>query len=191
MSVIGTGTIISKDNLDKYLFSLAHSLEGREIRNTKNLFLFNNNKRVSEGDVGELIAIDLDKNSEFPFVFYFDKEIRYYKFIIVMGNIKYFDKLYRIDNIFYLNDECFVYDESKENLMYEIIKKKPQNNIPITDLGLTVRTTNCLLNYGINTIKQLIQLTEKDLINIRNFGITSLSDVKYKLEEHGLSLREE
>lgn len=191
MSVIGSGTIISKDNLDKFLNSLALTIVERGIEDKRNLFFGNNKKDILKSEACDLIAIDLDKNTDFPFVSYFDEEIKFYKFIFTERHIRYIDRSYPLENLFYLNDECFVYDNSNESLMYEIIKKKPQNNIPITDLGLTVRVTNCCLNSGIKTVKQLINFTEKDLINIRNFGITSLSEIKYKLEEHGLSLREE
>jgi len=65
------------------------------------------------------------------------------------------------------------------------------NNTRIEDLGLTERSRNCLKRAGINTIAQLINATERDLISITNFGNTSLKDVMDRLEERGLSLRAE
>ena len=65
------------------------------------------------------------------------------------------------------------------------------NNARIEDLGLTERSRNCLKRAGINTIAQLVNATERDLISITNFGNTSLKDVIDRLEERGLSLRAE
>ncbi len=65
------------------------------------------------------------------------------------------------------------------------------NNARIEDLGMTERSRNCLKRAGINTIAQLVNATERDLISITNFGNTSLKDVIDRLEERGLSLRAE
>lgn len=65
------------------------------------------------------------------------------------------------------------------------------NNARIEELGLTERSRNCLKRAGINTIAQLVNATERDLISITNFGNTSLKDVVDRLEERGLALRAE
>lgn len=59
---------------------------------------------------------------------------------------------------------------------------------PIEDLDLTVRSYNCLKRQGINTVGQLTQCSEADLLNIRNFGAKSIEEVKDKLQAIGLSL---
>jgi DNA-directed RNA polymerase subunit alpha len=61
----------------------------------------------------------------------------------------------------------------------------------IEDLGLTERARNCLKRAGINSIGELLACTEKDLLQITNFGQTSLKDVTERLEERGLDLRAE
>jgi DNA-directed RNA polymerase subunit alpha len=61
----------------------------------------------------------------------------------------------------------------------------------IEDLGLTERARNCLKRAGINSIGELMACTEKDLLQITNFGQTSLKDVTERLEERGLDLRAE
>jgi DNA-directed RNA polymerase subunit alpha len=61
-------------------------------------------------------------------------------------------------------------------------------NMPITELDLTVRASNCLNSARIRTVAQLAQKTEGDLLGVRSFGKTSLREVKRKLEEIGLSL---
>ncbi|MBI1849717.1 MAG: DNA-directed RNA polymerase subunit alpha [Planctomycetes bacterium] len=63
-------------------------------------------------------------------------------------------------------------------------------NRPISDLDLSVRASNCLSAANIRTIGELVQRTEEEMLEIRNFGRTSLKEVKKKLVELGLSLRE-
>lgn len=64
-----------------------------------------------------------------------------------------------------------------------------QNVIPIENLNLTQRSYNCLRREGILTVEQLISHSEQDLLEIRNFGIKSVDELKEKLAEMGLSLR--
>ena len=60
----------------------------------------------------------------------------------------------------------------------------------IESLDLTVRSYNCLKREGINTVSELIALSEHQLVNIRNFGQKSVDEVKDKLTEMGLSLKD-
>ncbi|MCX7704268.1 MAG: DNA-directed RNA polymerase subunit alpha [Planctomycetota bacterium] len=59
---------------------------------------------------------------------------------------------------------------------------------PISILGLGVRASNCLEGVKIRTIRDIVTKTEQELLSLRNFGKTSLKEVKSKLEEIGLSL---
>jgi len=59
----------------------------------------------------------------------------------------------------------------------------------IEELDFSVRTYNCLKKANVLTIRELVQLTEADLMNIRNFGRKSLNEVKDKLESLGLALK--
>ena len=61
----------------------------------------------------------------------------------------------------------------------------------IDDLDLSVRSFNCLKRAGINTVADLAQKTEDDMMKVRNLGRKSLDEVKKKLEELGLSLRQD
>jgi DNA-directed RNA polymerase subunit alpha len=63
--------------------------------------------------------------------------------------------------------------------------------ITIEELNLSVRSYNCLKREGINTVGDLLQKSESELMDIRNFGQKSIDEVKLKLEELGLGLREE
>jgi DNA-directed RNA polymerase subunit alpha len=63
--------------------------------------------------------------------------------------------------------------------------------LTIEELNLSVRSYNCLKREGIDTVGELVQKSEAELMDIRNFGQKSIDEVKAKLEELGLSLREE
>ena len=63
-------------------------------------------------------------------------------------------------------------------------------SIPIEDLDLSVRSYNCLKREGINTVSELVALSEAQLMNIRNFGQKSVFEVRDKLTEMGLSLKD-
>lgn len=65
----------------------------------------------------------------------------------------------------------------------------PDLDLPIEELDLTERPRNCLKRARIDTIGQLVQRTEDDLLAITNFGGKSLDEVREKLDERGLSLR--
>jgi len=62
--------------------------------------------------------------------------------------------------------------------------------LPVEDLQLTVRSYNCLKREGIHTVGELISRSEQDLLDIRNFGSKSIDEVKGKLVEMGLSLKD-
>ena len=61
-------------------------------------------------------------------------------------------------------------------------------NMPIQELELSVRASNCLDSAKIETVGQLVKMTDADLLKIRSFGKTSLREVKRKLADIGLSL---
>ncbi len=63
-------------------------------------------------------------------------------------------------------------------------------DMTIEDLDLSVRSFNCLKRANINTVADLVDKTEDDMMKVRNLGRKSLEEVKKKLEELGLSLRE-
>ncbi|MFT9870221.1 DNA-directed RNA polymerase subunit alpha C-terminal domain-containing protein, partial [Bacillus mobilis] len=56
---------------------------------------------------------------------------------------------------------------------------------------LSVRSYNCLKRAGINTVQELANTTEEDMMKVRNLGRKSLEEVKHKLEELGLGLRKD
>ncbi len=75
---------------------------------------------------------------------------------------------------------------------YMIERASEQNSqileMQIEDLDLSVRSYNCLKRAGINTVDELTQKTEEDMMKVRNLGKKSLKEVKQKLDELGLGL---
>jgi DNA-directed RNA polymerase subunit alpha len=61
-------------------------------------------------------------------------------------------------------------------------------NMSLAELRLSVRATNCLESENISTVRDLVQRYEDDLLEVRNFGDTTLVEVKAKLDELGLQL---
>ena len=59
----------------------------------------------------------------------------------------------------------------------------------IDDLRLSVRSRKCLQKLNIHTIGDLIQTTEAELLGTKNFGVTSLNEIKKAINNLGLSLR--
>src|SRR6266545_8029813 len=61
-------------------------------------------------------------------------------------------------------------------------------NMSLAELELSVRATNCLESEGITTVRDLVNRTDDELLEVRNFGETTLKEVKQKLSERGLHL---
>jgi DNA-directed RNA polymerase subunit alpha len=64
-------------------------------------------------------------------------------------------------------------------------------NMSIHELDLSVRATNCLESANVNTVRDLVTMSDRQLLELRSFGKTSLDEVKRKLADLGLSLLEE
>ncbi|MCF7974658.1 MAG: DNA-directed RNA polymerase subunit alpha [Phycisphaerae bacterium] len=77
----------------------------------------------------------------------------------------------------------------------ETVEEKPVDeelatklNTPIQELELSVRASNCLESVEIETVGQLVRLTESELLKIRSFGKTSLREIRRKLADIGLTV---
>ena len=68
-------------------------------------------------------------------------------------------------------------------------RKEKALEMTIEELELSVRSFNCLKRASINTVQELTQRTEEDMMKVRNLGMKSLVEVKNKLTELGLSLK--
>lgn len=65
------------------------------------------------------------------------------------------------------------------------------HGLPVTELNLSVRARKCTTKLGITTIGELVRRTGEDLMECKNFGVTSLNEVRERLAERGLKLRGE
>ena len=65
------------------------------------------------------------------------------------------------------------------------------HGMPVTELNLSVRARKCTTKLGITTIGELVRRTAEDLMECKNFGVTSLNEVRERLAERGLKLRGE
>lgn len=70
-------------------------------------------------------------------------------------------------------------------------QKEKVLEMTIEELDLSVRSYNCLKRAGINTVQELSNKSEEDMMKVRNLGRKSLEEVKAKLSELGLSLRKD
>ncbi len=115
------------------------------------------------------------------------------------GSITPLDALREASNIVMQHMAAFLTfdrdgDEPEEAETIFESASEPENedlNKTIDDMDLTVRSYNCLKRESIETVRDLIQLSEVDLTNIRNFGVKSIEEIKDKLSDMGLSLRSE
>ena len=77
----------------------------------------------------------------------------------------------------------------------EIVEMKPKApavfdemlDRPITDYPLSVRALNCLKSADINTLRELVRLTDMDLLKFRNFGKKSISELSDFIKDHDLT----
>lgn len=69
------------------------------------------------------------------------------------------------------------------------IQEQGLANKPVSDLQLSVRARKCLQQLNIQTIGQVVQRTEAELLGCKNFGVTSLNEIKKSLSNLGLFLR--
>jgi DNA-directed RNA polymerase subunit alpha len=67
--------------------------------------------------------------------------------------------------------------------------QQEMHGLPITELNLSVRARKCTTKLGLATIGDLVRRTAEDLLECKNFGVTSLNEVREKLAERGLKLR--
>ncbi|SDK44127.1 DNA-directed RNA polymerase subunit alpha [Lacicoccus qingdaonensis] len=85
--------------------------------------------------------------------------------------------------------------DEAQNVEIMIEKEEDQKEkvleMSIEELDLSVRSYNCLKRAGINSVQELTDKSEADMMKVRNLGRKSLEEVKFKLEDLGLGLRKE
>jgi len=99
----------------------------------------------------------------------------------------------------HINPFVQYFEIGEETVAAQIARKVPEEEvvdeelveklkIPVQEFELSVRASNCLESAKIETVEQLVKMTEADLLKIRSFGKTSLREIKRKLADMGLSL---
>jgi DNA-directed RNA polymerase subunit alpha len=95
-----------------------------------------------------------------------------------------------IQHLMIITDENITFDnkeEKKEDLVDEqTLQLRKVLKTPLEDLDLSVRAFNCLKAAKINSLSELVQYEQEDLMKFRNFGQKSLSEIEQVLSERGL-----
>ena len=100
-------------------------------------------------------------------------------------SMKYPDILGLGENVFSLNINL----SGKHTIEYKISNTQKTLDLTIDELDLSVRSFNCLKRAGINTVEDLINKSEEDMMKVRNLGRKSLEEVIAKLNSFGFSLK--
>jgi DNA-directed RNA polymerase subunit alpha len=89
----------------------------------------------------------------------------------------------------------FAHERAEPEPSYDVSHMSPDEQAllerPISELNLSVRARKCMVRLGLTTIGELIRKTGDDLLECKNFGVTSLNEVRDKLTQIGLKLRGE
>lgn len=95
-----------------------------------------------------------------------------------------------IQHLMIITDENITFDtkeQSKEDVVDEqVLQLRKVLKTPLEDLDLSVRAFNCLKAAKIDSLSQLVQYEQEDLMKFRNFGQKSLSEIEQVLNERGL-----
>jgi DNA-directed RNA polymerase subunit alpha len=87
----------------------------------------------------------------------------------------------------------FVEERREEEPVYDAETLSEDERVlmdrPISELNLSVRARKCMVRLGLATVGELVRRTGDDLLECKNFGVTSLNEVREKLAVHGLKLR--
>jgi DNA-directed RNA polymerase subunit alpha len=87
----------------------------------------------------------------------------------------------------------FAGEKPRTETVYEPEAMSPDDQAllgrPIADLNLSVRARKCMIRLGLTTIGELVRHTGDELLECKNFGVTSLNEVREKLTQHALRLR--
>ncbi len=96
-----------------------------------------------------------------------------------------------IQHLMIITDENITFDnkeDKKEDVVDEqVLQLRKVLKTPLEDLDLSVRAFNCLKAAKINSLSELVQYEQEDLMKFRNFGQKSLSEIEQVLGERGLS----
>ncbi len=87
----------------------------------------------------------------------------------------------------------FAHERVEPEPMFDVAAMSPDEQAllerPISELNLSVRARKCMVRLGLNTLGELVRKTGDDLLECKNFGVTSLNEVREKLTHMNLKLR--
>lgn len=104
---------------------------------------------------------------------------------ILRKHLNPFVQYFELGRELQLNEKKEEEARKREKYLEEL---KTKLAMPVSELDLSVRASNCLVLENIKSIGEFVQKSEADLLKVRNFGKTSLKEVKKKLADIGLSL---
>lgn len=152
---------------------------------------------ITRERVRQIISRSVEKldyiNSKTNWFYDDDKEVKKlfeekeHKVAELTENLKKLSDALVWSNSMYFNDDTTL----GEIRAYLKTSEDYNRTLTIADLDLSVRTHNCLYRANIENVLELTQMTEDDLMKLRNFGKTCLVEIKEKLSNLGYSLREE
>lgn len=89
----------------------------------------------------------------------------------------------------------FAHQKEEEEEPVDMSHLSPEEQVmldrPISDLNLSVRARKCMTRLGLTTVGELVRKSADDMLECKNFGVTSLTEVREKLMQAGLRLRGE
>ena len=92
-----------------------------------------------------------------------------------------------IQHLMIITDENITFDNKEDVVDEHVLQLRKVLKTPLEDLDLSVRAFNCLKAAKINSLSELVQYEQEDLMKFRNFGQKSLSEIEQVLTERGLS----
>ncbi|OFI47466.1 DNA-directed RNA polymerase subunit alpha [Floricoccus tropicus] len=200
-----TDSDIEITNKDHYLFTIAegHSLKAKMTVNTGRGYVPADENKVDDAPIG-LLAVDS--------IYTPVNKVNYQVEPARVGGQDGFDKLTleivtngTIDpeealslSAKILTDHLSLFVNLSEvaqsaDIMVEKDEVSPEKTLdkPIEELDLSVRSYNCLKRAGINTVQDLTDKTEAEMMKVRNLGRKSMEEVKFKIADLGLKFKNE
>ena len=103
---------------------------------------------------------------------------------VLINDFKYFKDLPNVS---------FIEEEDRVEEVEEVVEDNTDQRLekPIEEMDLSLRSFNCLKRAGFDTVGEIVEKSEAELKSIKNFGKKSLEEVKDKVHEMGLSLKDE
>ena len=136
-------------------------------------------KRVNINTIGDLVKITPDDLSRI-------RNLGEMSSREVRNNLKEF--LLHFDEVAFFNDSSIDYsrlmkEEEDVPITKKVIRGTIIYDIPIRQLGLSVRASNCLERVGIRNVSEILYWDREDLLKLRNMGVGSANEILHKIEE--------